>query len=185
VETRWTNASVAAQEDEGALDGQLQLLSDTRSIEVAAPALEVYRTFSSIGGTNGWYYGNVLWAIRGFVDKMVGGVGLRRGRRHPTELRAGDTLDFWRVESVVPGERILLRAEMKVPGRAWLEFSVRAKDETHSLFTQTAKFYPRGLWGLAYWYGVYPLHLAVFKGMANAVARRVVKSTVHDGTGKT
>jgi hypothetical protein len=102
-------------------------------------------------------------------------VGLRRGRKHPTELVAGEALDFWRVESVVPGEKILLRAEMKVPGRAWLEFSVKPSGENGSILTQTALFYPRGVWGLLYWYGVYPVHVLVFRGMARAIVRRAEK----------
>jgi hypothetical protein len=107
---------------------------------------------------------------------MIGGVGLRRGRRHPSELVAGEALDFWRVEAVVPGERVLLRAEMKVPGRAWLEFGVERSGENRSVLIQTALFYPRGVWGLLYWYGIYPIHVLVFRGMARGIARRAEKA---------
>ncbi len=173
VETRWTNASVRNSNREP--EGELQFLMDTQKIEVGAPAEAVYSSFSSIGGQNGWYYGDFLWQIRGFIDKLMGGVGLRRGRRHPTEIVAGDALDFWRVESVVPQKSILLRAEMKVPGNAWLEFSVEPKDDHSSILTQTARFYPKGLWGLLYWYAVYPVHVFVFRGMANGVAIRALR----------
>jgi uncharacterized protein YndB with AHSA1/START domain len=139
---------------------------------VNVPANVLFRAFTAIGGTNGWYYANALWEIRGFLDKMIGGVGIRRGRRHPQALEAGDTLDFWRVEEVVPGEKLLLRAEMRVPGRAWLEFRAEPSGEGGSVFTQTARFYPKGVWGLAYWYGVYPLHALVFGGMADAIVRK-------------
>lgn len=106
------------------------------------------------------------------MDKMIGGVGLRRGRRHPVELLPGEALDFWRVEETVPAKFLLLRAEMKVPGKAWLEFKVEPGIEGGSHFTQTARFYPRGILGLLYWYSVYPVHVMVFRGMAQGVRRR-------------
>lgn len=171
VETRWSDAAVPAEEEPLGAEHS-QLLSDVRRLEVPLPAAAVARSFCSIGGTNGWYYGDVLWELRGFIDRLIGGVGLRRGRRHPTELVAGEALDFWRVEKVVPGELLLLRAEMKVPGRAWLEFRAESTGPSTCTLTQTARFYPRGVWGLLYWYSVYPVHLLVFGGMARGVARR-------------
>lgn len=171
VETRWSDAAVPAEEEPLGAEHS-QLLSDVRRLEVPLPAAAVARSFCSIGGTNGWYYGDVLWEVRGFIDRLIGGVGLRRGRRHPTELVAGEALDFWRVEKVVPGELLLLRAEMKVPGRAWLEFRAESTGPSTCTLTQTARFYPRGVWGLLYWYSVYPVHLLVFGGMARAVVRR-------------
>jgi uncharacterized protein YbjT (DUF2867 family) len=171
VETRWSDAAVPAEEEPLGAEHS-QLLSDVRRLEVPLPAAAVARSFCSIGGTNGWYYGDVLWELRGFIDRLTGGVGLRRGRRHPTELVAGEALDFWRVEKVVPGELLLLRAEMKVPGRAWLEFRAEPTGPSACTLTQTARFYPRGVWGLLYWYSVYPLHQLVFAGMARAVVRR-------------
>jgi hypothetical protein len=123
-----------------------------------------------IGGKKGWYYANWLWSIRGFLDLLIGGVGTRRGRRHPVHLNVGDALDFWRVEIVEPNRRLRLQAEMKVPGRAWLEFEV-SPSEQGSIIRQTAIFDPRGLWGLLYWYGIYPLHQMVFAGMLRALAR--------------
>ena len=170
IETSWSNATHTMFEDVD-LEEQAQLLSNTQRIETTVPAEMVYNSFVSIGGANGWYYANILWRIRGFLDKVVGGVGLRRGRRHPFELVPGDALDFWRVESVEQGKKVTLRAEMKVPGRAWLEFSVEPLGVQRSLFTQTALFYPRGVWGLLYWYAIYPIHILVFRGMARAIVR--------------
>jgi uncharacterized protein YbjT (DUF2867 family) len=172
VETRWSNASVDEEGESDDPAAMVQILSDVQRIHVRATPEIVYEVFSGIGGSNGWYYANGLWKIRGFIDKMIGGVGLRRGRRHPDDLVPGDALDFWRVESIVPGGALVLRAEMKVPGRAWLEFSVQPEGSGGSILTQVARFYPRGIWGLLYWYGVYPLHLLVFRGMARGIAAK-------------
>lgn len=120
----------------------------------------------SIGGERGWYYGNFLWKIRGFLDKLVGGVGLRRGRRSPDQINPGDSLDFWRVLLADKEEgRLLLFAEMKLPGDAWLEFKLEEKDPTESQLVQTATFRPTGVFGRLYWYSVLPFHLFVFKNM--------------------
>jgi hypothetical protein len=124
----------------------------------------------SIGGENGWYYANKLWAFRGFLDKLFGGVGLRRGRKNQTEIHPGDALDFWRViVADKDNRRLLLSAEMKLPGDAWLEFRID-DSTTRPMLTQTATFRPRGLSGRLYWYLVSPMHLFVFKGMAKAIA---------------
>ena len=112
------------------------------------------------------------WRVRGFLDRLVGGVGLRRGRRDPQEVRVGDAVDFWRVEAVEPDRLLRLRAEMKVPGRAWLEFRVEPIDAATSRLSQTAFFAPRGLTGLLYWYLLYPIHAVIFSGLAKALARR-------------
>jgi len=115
----------------------------------------------SIGGTNGWYYGNFLWKLRGYIDKLVGGIGLRRGRTSPTDLDAGDALDFWRVIYADKSQqKLLLYAEMRLPGEAWLEFKIE-----DGLLKQTATFRPRGLWGRLYWYSVLPFHGFIFSGM--------------------
>jgi len=120
----------------------------------------------SIGGNNGWYYVNWLWVLRGFLDKMVGGVGLRRGRTNQESISAGETIDFWRVLYANKQEgRLLLFAEMKLPGEAWLDFKI-----TENTLIQTATFRPRGLAGRFYWYSVYPLHKLIFKGMVNRLA---------------
>jgi hypothetical protein len=129
---------------------------------------EAFEPVRRIGGETGWYYGNWLWRLRGFLDLLVGGVGVRRGRRDPERLVPGDALDFWRVEAVEPDALLRLSAEMKLPGRAWLQFEVEP-DGDGSLLRQTAIFDPRGLLGLAYWYALYPLHQLVFAGMLRGI----------------
>jgi uncharacterized protein YbjT (DUF2867 family) len=148
------------------------LLSDTRQVTVSASAEQLFQVVSSIGGENGWYAADLLWKLRGLIDELFGGVGLRRGRRHPSELSVGDVLDFWRVEELDPGKRILLRAEMKLPGKAWLEFVVDGAGQNDSILTQTARFYPRGLLGILYWYGVYPIHIMVFRRLVSTIGKR-------------
>ena len=130
---------------------------------------EVIENIWAIGGERGWYYGNILWKIRGIFDKLVGGVGLRRGRRSPTDLKDGDALDFWRVLYANKAERrLLLFAEMRLPGDAWLEFKIKADNGSHALI-QTATFRPLGLWGRLYWYIVLPFHGPIFRNMAKNI----------------
>ncbi len=147
-------------------------LVDSRSINVTVPATTAFTPIRQIGGQHGWYHLNWLWRLRGAIDLLIGGVGMRRGRRDPEQLSAGDTLDWWRVETYQPNTRLRLVAEMKLPGRAWLEFEVTPYGKTGSTIRQTAVFDPAGLLGLSYWYGVYPLHAAIFHGMLRAIARR-------------
>jgi uncharacterized protein YbjT (DUF2867 family) len=138
----------------------------SRKVEDSQAALE---KIWSIGGKTGWYYGNWLWEIRGFLDQIAGGVGMRRGRKSETEIVSGDTLDFWRVLLANKQEkRLLLYAEMKLPGEAWLEFKI----DNSNILTQTATFRPLGLLGRLYWYSVMPLHGIIFKGMINKIAER-------------
>jgi len=144
-------------------------LVDSRTIQVSVPPALAFAPILRIGGENGWYFANFLWQIRGFFDLLVGGVGLRRGRRDPHALVAGDALDFWRVESVEPDRRLNLVAEMKVPGRAWLQFEVEPTNHG-SVIRQTAIFDPAGLSGLLYWYALYPIHYCIFKGMLHRIA---------------
>ena len=136
------------------------------------PVMVVYRVFTGIGGDRGWFHGDWMWQVRGMVDRMLGGAGLRRGRRHPDELRIGDALDFWRVEALEPGRLVRLRAEMKLPGRAWLRFRVWETEEGTTRLEQTAPFLPKGLGGLLYWYGLYPVHARICDGLAREIARR-------------
>jgi uncharacterized protein YbjT (DUF2867 family) len=176
VETMWTDALMTTQGDVPpvvltTLEG---LNFEHRQLTVSAPAGVVYCVFAGLGGTRGWLYLNWVWHLRGLLDRLVGGVGMRRGRRDPNDLRAGDALDFWRVEAVEPDHLIRLRAEMKVPGRAWLQFHVHPLPSGCSLLSQTAYFAPKGVPGLLYWYGLYPIHKIVFAGMIRNIARRAV-----------
>jgi len=152
-------------------DGR-HLMIDTRTIHVTACPKDAFAPIRQIGGSRGWYYANWLWQLRGLLDGLFGGVGLRRGRRDPDLLRAGDTVDFWRVEEIEPDQRLRLTAEMKLPGRAWLEFEVTG-DSTGSVLRQTATFDPKGLLGRAYWYSVFPLHRLIFDGMLRGIAAKV------------
>jgi hypothetical protein len=175
AQTRWSDALSA-----GSAPGQWggtrfgNRLVDSRSMRVAVPPEQVFATVEGIGGTTGWHYANWLWTLRGWLDLLLGGVGMRRGRRDPERLRVGDTLDCWRVESIEPGQRLRLAAEMKLPGRAWLDFEVRP-DGNGARLRQTAMFDPVGLWGLAYWYAVWPLHQLVFAGMLRGISKSAEK----------
>ena len=147
------------------------VLLDRRSIKIEGDPDKVLNRVFSIGGETGWYYANWIWNIRGVIDKMVGGVGLRRGRRSVSDLHPGDALDFWRVLIADrENKRLLLFAEMKVPGEAWLEFKIVLNDDGHYL-TQTATFMPKGLSGRLYWWLLLPIHLVMFKGMIRAIAK--------------
>ncbi len=168
--TRWSDALSAAGPVAnwgGVRFGNRLVDSRERRVE-AAPAA-AFAPIRRIGGRQGWYYGNGLWRLRGWLDLLLGGVGLRRGRVDPEHLRVGDVLDCWRVEAFEPDHRLRLSAEMRLPGRAWLEFEVRP-DGTGSRVHQTASFDPVGLLGLAYWYGIWPLHQLVFEGMLRNLA---------------
>ena len=139
---------------------------DVRIVKTHHPDVALKKIFA-IGGRQGWYYANWLWNFRGFLDKMVGGIGIRRGRKNDTELSAGEALDFWRVLVADRAKRrLLLYAEMKLPGEAWLEFKINDRDE----LVQTATFRPLGLWGRMYWYSVLPFHAFIFRGMAENIA---------------
>jgi uncharacterized protein YbjT (DUF2867 family) len=169
AETRWTDAlssSGNAPPWGGAHSGSR--LVDSRALSVAATAGASFDAISRIGGEVGWYYGDWLWRLRGALDLLVGGAGMRRSRRDPNVLRPGDPLDFWRVEAVERDRLLRLRAEMKVPGRAWLQFEVTSRGD-HSEIRQTALFEPRGLAGLAYWYALYPIHGLIFAGMLRGI----------------
>lgn len=144
-------------------------LVDARRIHVSAPPDAAFRPIERIGGRNGWYAAGLLWRLRGALDLLAGGVGMRRGRPDPDHLRPGDAVDFWRVEAIEPGRMLRLAAEMKVPGRAWLQFEVEG-DASGATIAQTAIFDPVGLAGPLYWYALYPLHALVFGGMLRGIA---------------
>ena len=147
------------------------MIIERREAVVSAPAESVYAGVERLGGRAGWPYANVLWRLRGLLDSAVGGVGMRLGRRDPERLRVGDAVDFWRVEEVRRPSLLRLRAEMRVPGRAWLQYEVLS-EEGRSRLVQTAFFEPKGLPGLAYWYALYPIHGLIFRGMVRSLARR-------------
>ena len=171
AETRWSDAVSSAglrPERYGGVRHGKRLV-DSRSIHVPVPSARAFRPIRTIGGETGWYFGNRLWRLRGFVDLLAGGVGVRRGRRDPETPAVGSALDFWRVEAYEPDRLLRLHAEMKLPGRAWLQFEVDG-DDSGSTIRQTAIFHPTGLLGTAYWYGLFPVHSWIFKGMLDEIA---------------
>lgn len=172
AETRWSDALSASGAAPPTFGGVRvgRRLVDSREVRVPVQPACAFRPIQRIGGENGWYAYRGLWRLRGFLDLLLGGVGMRRGRPHAERLAVGDTLDCWRVSLLEPGRRLRLASEMKLPGRAWLEFEV-APDGPGARVRQTAIFEPAGLLGLAYWYGIYPLHALVFRGMLAAIAR--------------
>ena len=175
VKTRWSDATTQtapwqkAQSDP-AWAGEA-LYKDTKVRVTDASMENLWVAIEEIGGENGWYGSDFLWYLRGLLDRMIGGVGLRRGRRDPIHLRVGDSLDFWRVESLVPGESLKLYAEMILPGKAWLEFRIKKLPNGQSEVTQEASYSPRGLGGQLYWYAVLPFHSLVFPTMIRNLIR--------------
>lgn len=143
---------------------------EATEVVTEAPAEEVWNIVRGIGGKNGYYYANFLWWLRALMDRAIGGVGMRRGRRHPTDVRVGDAIDFWRVAAVEPGRRLTLVAEMRLPGSAVLEFEVTPLDELRSMLGTTARFHPSGVWGLLYWYAMVPAHGFIFRRMPRNMA---------------
>ncbi|MDJ0334749.1 SDR family oxidoreductase [Salinibacterium sp. G-O1] len=173
VETSWQNSTVA-----GAPSNLIPsdpdwsghtVYVDLREQHSAAPVERLWEVVEGIGGENGWYSFPLGWALRGWADKLVGGVGLRRGRRHPSTLAVGEALDFWRVETLERGHFLRLRAEMKVPGLAWLEMTTTADPAGGSTYRQRAVFFPSGLGGRLYWFAILPFHGVIFSGMANRI----------------
>ena len=175
AETRWSDALSAypGRHWGGVTFGRRAVAS--RKIKVAASPRQTFAPIQRIGGGTGWYYANGFWRLRGLLDQVVGGVGLRRGRRDPVRLAVGDTLDFWRVEAFEQDRLLRLRAEMKTPGRIWLQFEVDS-DRAGTTLHQTAIFDPHGLAGRAYWYTLYPIHYLIFKGMLQRIAQAVSAS---------
>lgn len=178
VETSWSDALFTSQGDAvpvmlTTLDG---MIIERRQRLVSASPAAAYHAFSRLGGNQGWLYMNWAWWLRGILDRLVGGVGFRRGRRDADDVRVGDALDFWRVEVVDPDHLLRLRAEMKVPGRAWLQFEAESVADKGTRLTQTAFFAPKGLSGLLYWYVLYPLHSLIFSGLIDRLAENSEKS---------
>ncbi len=182
VETAWSDALSTSQPNATpvTLTTHEGMIIEHRQIAVDAPADAVFRAFTGLGGERGWLYMNWTWRVRGAFDRLCGGVGLRRGRRDPDAVRVGEALDFWRVEAVEPGRLMRLRAEMKVPGKAWLQFEVKPPaNDGRPVLNQTAFFAPKGLAGLVYWYALYPIHGMIFAGMINQLARRAMEIEKH------
>jgi uncharacterized protein YbjT (DUF2867 family) len=176
VESTWFDALAAPDRASlSSVTSREGMIVERRQRTIAAPPERVFAEVERLGGAAGWPYANLLWRVRGLVDRVVGGVGMRLGRRDPDHLRVGDALDFWRVEVVRRPSLLRLRAEMKVPGRAWLQYEV-TPTEGGSRLVQTAFFEPKGLPGLAYWYGLYPVHGLIFRGSVRVLARRATRS---------
>ena len=175
VETRWSDA--LGSETSYELEDREGVLEETRAVYVHAQPDQVFRTFSTLGGERGWLAFDWLWKIRGYVDRFVGGPGLRRGRRDPDALYPGDAVDFWRVEIVERPHVLRLRAEMRMPGQAWLQFKA-IPEGSGTRLVQSALFAPRGVIGLLYWYAMYPAHLFIFPRMVRAIARRALREPV-------
>ena len=172
-ETRWSDAGNPGLR-ESACEPGTDSLSNTQEIRVSLAPAEAFAPIRRIGGRKGWYFGNWMWRIRGLLDLMTGGVGMRRGRPDPETPLPGSTLDFWRVQIYEPERRLRLFAEMRVPGRAWLEF--RAEPEgPYTVLHQSAYFEPRGLGGLLYWYLLWPIHEVMFRGMLRRIAAEAAK----------
>lgn len=151
-----------------------KILTDRRVIVIDASSAAAFDALEKLGGENGWYAWNWLWGLRGWLDKLVGGVGMRRSGFRRSPLAIGDEIDSWRVEALVPNRLLRLRAEMTVPGDAWLEFDISG-DGKRSTVRQTATFAPRGIFGRLYWYAVFPLHQLVFRGLLRGIARAAVR----------
>ena len=174
VSTRWSSALGSAPAFE--LKQSEGMIRETRSCRTDSSPMKVFQAFSSLGGDTGWLFWNWAWSLRGQLDRIVGGPGLRRGRRHPTELEPGDAIDFWRVEKVESPHLLRLRAEMKVPGRAWLQWET-VPDGSGTQLVQTAIFEPIGLAGHLYWNLLYPMHKLIFSGMVRSIASRAEKGS--------
>jgi uncharacterized protein YbjT (DUF2867 family) len=174
IETAWSDALSTSQRNVARLIMEKHggVIVEHRQRVISAPPSAAFEVFTGVGGQRGWFYMDWAWEVRGFIDRMIGGVGLRRGRRDPDVLRVGDALDFWRVEELRPGRLLRLRAEMKVPGRAWLEFEATRRASGETKIRQTAFFAPRGLAGWIYWYALHPIHSLIFSGFIDQIARR-------------
>jgi hypothetical protein len=179
---RWSDSASASVPPPAPAHLAVRPLLDARETVVAVPAAAAFAPIRRIGGDAGWYCANLLWRLRGWADLVAGGVGMRRGRRDPEPSVAGDPIDFWRVEAFEPDRRLRLRAEMKVPGRAWLEFSVDPLTESTSRIRQVARFEPSGFLGYLYWYALILPHTLIFSGMLRHIGRRAERPGVAAGS---
>lgn len=177
VESFWAGAQAELKPGVTHRDTEGVFIEQRRTASVAKPE-SVFAIFTKIGGKRGWYYANWLWQLRGWLDQLVGGVGMRRGRRHPDELHPGDILDGWRVETIKAGRLVRLWFEMKAPGPAWLQFEAQPRSIGGTILVITAFYEPHGIPGLLYWYSLYPFHLLIFKGMSRAIIRLAESSNI-------
>ncbi|OIO01665.1 MAG: hypothetical protein AUJ51_08130 [Elusimicrobia bacterium CG1_02_56_21] len=172
VETSWTAAFTPSYAKSYTFEDREGLIRHAHVLSVEAPAETVFKVFSGIGGERGWFYAQWLWALKALQDRLIGGIGMRLGRRNPDSVRQGEVLDFWRVERVIEGRMLLLRAEMRLPGKGWLQFEAVPDVRGASIFRITAYFEPFGLFGNLYWYSLYPAHVLIFRGIALEIRRR-------------
>jgi uncharacterized protein YbjT (DUF2867 family) len=177
IESRWTDAQASNLGNRSpivltTLEG---MIIEQRQLDVNAPPQQVFGSFTRLGGETGWLYFDLAWRVRGAMDRLMGGVGLRRGRRDPVDIRIGDVIDFWRVEEVDPQKMLRLRAEMKEPGQAWLQFEAIPHENDRTKLVQTSYFAPKGLFGLLYWYGLYPLRGLIFSGLIRNIKKMAEK----------
>jgi hypothetical protein len=175
IQSRWSDSGTGAWEIDHRHDIADAVFIDRRILPLGnlTPA-EVYKTFCAIGGTNGWFGYDWLWRVRGVIDKLAKGAGINRGRRDPLTLRPGDSVDFWKVVDLIPDERLLLYAQKKLPGKAWLEFKIH--DNT---LIQSAYFYPYGILGRLYWYALIPLHYLIFTNMIKEIMAKAATHSQH------
>ncbi len=174
VETSWADALITTAGDIKPYTFSVEegLMIERRQIPVEVPSNAVFRAYTGLGGERGWLYMDWAWVVRGWLDKLVGGPGLRRGRRHPDEINVGEPLDFWRVEALEPDRLLRLRAEMKVPGNAWLQFESISQEDGKTLLVVNAYFDVHGVTGLLYWYAMFPFHKFIFDGLTSRLASR-------------
>jgi uncharacterized protein YbjT (DUF2867 family) len=174
VETSWSDALVNTAGDTRPYKFAVEegMMLERRALTLRSSAPAVFRAYTGVGGARGWLFMDWAWALRGWIDKAIGGVGIRRGRRHPDDIRPGESLDFWRVEAVEPDRLMRLRAEMKVPGKAWLQFESTPQPGGETVLTQTAYYAPKGFWGFVYWYAMWPFHAFLFDGLIRQIAAR-------------
>jgi uncharacterized protein YbjT (DUF2867 family) len=175
VPARWVEGALAFRGRRADVSFYSRAMSAEQTADASAG--DLWDVVSRLGGQSGWLYMNWLWRLRGAVDRAIGGVGMRRGRRHSSELRVGDAVDFWRVAAIEPGHRLTLVAEMKLPGSAVLEFAVKPHSPVRSTLTTSARFHPAGVFGLLYWYGLAPVHARIFRGLTQAIVGRAERRT--------
>ncbi len=171
VISRWSDADGATWDKQHTKEINDAIFVDRKEADISSyDKKKVFQAIKSIGGDNGWFDYDFLWEIRGIIDKALGGVGLNRGRRDSCDLRLGECLDFWRVEDIQEESRLLLFAQMKIPGSAWLEFKIEGDK-----LIQSAYFYPKGIWGRIYWYSLIPIHYFIFKNMISKILENSLK----------